>query len=154
MLVSITFFPSFYWLFILLAFVDGVGTSLGSVRLLTVDRLFFALLVILLGAMAFGLDVLAMILETALLIVILDLLFLVRRMWTPSDFSSIVLQRFRSYLYTLFPAVIFGTGLVYLGSETIGATVGPANAILELGIASVAVFLIILLASRSAGTPK
>jgi hypothetical protein len=155
MLSSIIFFPGYYWLFILLTVVDGFSTGLQSARILTADRIFFALLVLVLGAFAFGLDILAMILETVLVIVLLDLLFLIRRMWTPSrsDFYTIILQRLRSYFYTLFPAAFFAAGLIYLSAVTIGETVGPSNAILELGIASAVVFLIILMATDSARIP-
>jgi hypothetical protein len=150
MLSSSIFFPDYYWLFIFLALIDGTTTSLRSERVLTLDRIFFALVVLVLGSFATGFDILAMILETATVIVILDLLFLIRKYWTRSraDFLAIVFQRFRSYAYSLLPAVVFSAGLIYLGSVSIGARLGQSNAILEVGIASIGVFLIILFAAR------
>jgi len=150
MLSSSFFFPAYYWLFIFLTLIDGTATSLRSQRILSLDRIFFGLIVLVLGSFVLGFDILGMILETALVIVILDFLFLVRKMWTHSrsDFRTIVLQRFRSYAFTLIPAVLLSAGLIYLGSIAISGNLGQSNAILELGIASIVVFLIILFAAR------
>jgi len=150
MLSSSIFFPGYYWLFIFLALIDGTATSLRSERVLTLDRIFFALVVLVLGSIAAGFDILAMILETATVIVILDFLFLVRQYWTRShgDFFAVVLQRFRSYAYSLLPAIVFSAELIYLGSVALRSQVGQSNAILEVGIASIGVFLIILFVAR------
>jgi hypothetical protein len=150
MLISIIFFPGDYWLFILLIFLDGLATSFKSERAVIADRILFALFLLILGSIALGFDILGMILETAVVIAVIDFLFLIRRMWTQSarDFFVIVSYRLRSYIYTLIPAVVFSAGLTYIGSALIGTNLGPANAILELGIASIAVFLIILFAAR------
>lgn len=146
MLSSSLFFPSYYWLFILFAIVDGAATRLRSDLFLTLDRISYALIILVLGATAFGLAVLPMILETVFLIALIDFLFLVRQMRARSraDFSAIIRNRSRSYLITLVPAAVFSAGLSYVGALLIGTSIGPAKAILELGLASVAVFLIIL----------
>ncbi len=150
MLSSSLLFPSFYWLFILFALVDGLSTRFRNNLVLSLDRICYALIVILLGAAALGLNVIAMISTTVAVIALLDFLFLLRqiRSGSRSDFFAIILQRFRSYLYTLVPAGVFAAGLTYIGAAAIGASVGPANAILELGLASIAVFLIILFVAR------
>lgn len=149
MFCAIIFFPSYYWLFLLLVLVDGAATSLQSPRAVSANRIFFGIIILILGAIAFGFNILGMILETALVIIILDFLFLIRQMWTSKrDFLGIFFSRFRSYGYTLLPAFVFACGLTYIGSSVIVARIGPANAILELGLASVAVFLIIFFATR------
>ncbi len=149
MLSSTLFFPEYFWLFILLALVEGISTRFRTERVLSLNRIFFAFILILLGAEALGLDALGMILETVVVIAIMDLLFLLRRTRARSraDFISIISRRLNSYLFTLFPAAIFSVGLTYLGTVTIGASIGPANAILGLGLASFIVFLIILFVS-------
>jgi hypothetical protein len=147
MLSSSLFFPAYYWLFILLAVVDGLATRFRREHFLVLDRIFFALFVLVLGAMAFGLAVIPMITETIAVIALIDFLFLIRRMRTRSrtDFFAILGQRGRSYLFTLVPAAVFSVGLSYFGEITIISDVGPQNAILELGLASLVVFLVIFL---------
>lgn len=146
MLSSSIIFPSYLWLFILLALIDGLATRFRSGRLLILDRIAYALVVIILGAISLGFDAPGMILETIALITFLDFVSLLRqiRARSRSDFLTIISARLRSYLYTLVPAAVFSAGLTYIGALTIGITIGPANAILALGLASIAVFLIIL----------
>lgn len=147
MLASSLFFPSYYLLFIIFALIDGLTTRFRYETFLTIDRTVYTLAVILLSANALGLDVPLMIIEVVVLIMSMDIIFLLRRIraQSSSDFSAIIINRFRSYLYSLFPAAVFSIGLTYIGTVAIGASVTPANAILELGLASIAVFAIILL---------
>jgi len=146
MLSSSLFFPSFYWVFILFAIIDGLSTRYKSELALSLDRIFFAFIILLLSAESLGLDVLLMILETAALIALLDISFLLRqiRQHSQHDLSTILSSRFRSYLYTLLPAALLSSGLTYLGASSLSFAVNSQYAILELGLASAAVFVIIL----------
>jgi len=149
MLFSSFFFPEAYWLFILLTFIDGVATAFSNDTVISIDRATYALTVLVLGGITLKLSILPMVLETVMVIALMDLLFLVRRTRARSrkDFFQILLLRLGSYVFTLLPATVFSVGLIYLGGFTIGATIGPGNAILGLGLASIAVFLIILYAT-------
>ena len=146
MLISSFFFPTYYGVFIFLAIVDGLSTGIHNELLISLDRLSYAFIVLVLGGIALGLSIIPVILETVSVIALIDILFLLRRIHAPSwsDFFKIILRRAESYLYTLVPAAVFSSGLIYLGATSIGASIGPANAILELGLASIAVFGIIL----------
>ncbi|HXQ93128.1 MAG TPA: hypothetical protein VN739_08990 [Nitrososphaerales archaeon] len=150
MLSSSLFFPSFYWVFILFAIIDGLSTRYKSELALSLDRIFFAFIILLLSAESLGLDVLLMILETAALIALLDISFLLRqiRQHSQHDLSTILSSRFRSYLYTLLPAALLSSGLTYLGASSLSFAVNSQYAILELGLASAAVFVIILGVAR------
>jgi len=107
------------------------------------------MVVVFLGAVVLGLDVLGMILGTVLVIAFLDVIFLVRRVRSRSDFVPIIANRLRSYLYTLIPAALFSTGLTYVGLSVVSINTVSADAIFELGLASIAVFLLILFLARS-----
>lgn len=144
MLASSLVFPSFYWLFILLALSDGLATRFENELLLSFDRIFYAVVVVFPGAVVLGLDVPGMILETVLLIAFVDIVFLLRQIRSESDFIPIIASRLRSYVYTLVPAGLFAAGLTYIGVSVISASMVSANAILELGLTSAAVFLLIL----------
>jgi hypothetical protein len=146
MLTSSLFFPTYYWVFIFLTVVDGISTAIRNELFVSLDRLSYAFIVLVLGGIALGLAVIPMILETVLVIALIDYLLLIRRIHAPSwsDFFKIILRRAESYLYTLVPAAVFSSGLIYLGALSIGSSFGQANAILELGLASIAVFSIIL----------
>jgi len=150
MLSSSLFFPSFYWVFILFAIIDGLSTRYSSEFVLSLDRIAFAFIILLLSAESLRLDVLAMILETAALIALLDISFLLRqiRQHSQHDLSTILFSRLRSYLYTLVPAVILSSGLTYLGASSLPFAINSQYAILELGLASAAVFVIILSVAR------
>ena len=95
-----------------------------------------------------------MILETAALIALLDISFLLRqiRQHTQHDLSTILFSRLRSYLYTLVPAVILSSGLTYLGASSLSIAVNSQYAILDLGLASVVVFAIIVSVAREPET--
>lgn len=149
MLASSLVFPSLYWLFIFLALVDGLSTRFHNELLLSMDRIFYAIVVVFLGAIVLRLDIPSMILETVSVIAFLDIVFLLRRIRSRSDFTPIIASRLRSYLYTLVPAGLFAAGLTYIGVSVVSASAVSANAILELGFVSIAVFLLILfVASR------
>jgi hypothetical protein len=156
MLSSSLFFPSFYWVFILFAIIDGLSTRYRSELALSFDRIVFAFVILLLSAGSLGLDVLLMILETAALIALLDISFLLRRIRQHSrhDFLTILFSRLRSYFYTLVPAAILSSGLTYLGASSLFFAVNAQYAILELGLASATVFVIILSVVRKPETPK
>jgi len=149
MLFSSFFFPAAYWLFILLTFIDGVATAFHNDTAISIDRAAYVLTALVLGGINLKLSILPMILETAVVVALMDLLFLVRRIRARSrkDFLQIILRRLESYIFTLLPATIFSAGLIYLGGFAFGATIGPGNALLGLGLASIAVFLIILYAT-------
>jgi hypothetical protein len=149
MLLSALFFPAEYWLFIFLTIVDGFATAFRNNTVISVDRSAYALAVLVLGGIALRLSIIPMILETVSVIALIDLLFLVRRMRARStqDFFKILLRRLESYVYTLVPAAVFSSALIYLGTLALGTSIGPVNAILELGLASIAVFVIILYAA-------
>jgi len=149
MLLSALFFPSEYWLFIFLTIVDGFATAFRNDTAISVDRSAYALAVLVLGGIALKLSIIPMILETFSIIVLIDLLFLIRKMRARStqDFFKILLRRLESYVYTLVPAAVFSSGLIYLGTLAVGTSIGPTNAILELGLASIVVFVIILYAA-------
>jgi hypothetical protein len=146
MLLSIFFFPSEYWLFIFLTIVDGFATAFRNDAVISVDRSSYGLAVLVLGGIALRLSIIPMILETVSVIALIDLLFLVRRMRARSteDFFKILLRRLESYIYTIIPAAVFSSGLIYIGTLAVGTSIGPVYAILELGLASIAVFVIIL----------
>jgi hypothetical protein len=146
MLLSSVFFPAYYWIFVFLAVIDGLGTATRIDFVVTIDRLVYSLLVLLLGGILFGLSVLPMILETVGMIALLDQLFLIRRIhWqSSSDFFQIIVRRLRSYLFTLVPAAVFSIGLIYISALGIGVRFAPANTILELGLGSITVFGILL----------
>jgi len=150
MLSSSLFFPSFYWVFILFAIIDGLSTRYKSGLALSLDRIVFAFIILLLSAESLGLDVLLMILETAALIALLDISFLLRqiRQHSQRDLFTILWSRLRSYLYSLVPAVLLSSGLTYLGASSLSFAVNSQFAILELGLASAAVFVIILGVAR------
>jgi hypothetical protein len=150
MLSSSLLFPSFYWFFILLAVIDGAATRFRSELVLSLDRIFYAFVLIVFGSLFFGFDALSMITETVLVIALVDLLFLIRRIpgRSGSDFTGIISQRFRSYTFTLLPAGILSIGLTFLGGLVIGVSLVPRSPILELGLSSIAVFLLILFATR------
>jgi len=154
MLSSSLLFPSFCWVFILFALIDGLSTRYKSELALSFDRIVFSFIILLLSAESLGLDVLAMILETVGLIALLDISLLLRqiRQHTRHDFSTIIFSRLYSYLYTLVPAAILSSGLTYLGAFSLSFAVNPQYAILELGLASAAVFVIILSVARKPET--
>ncbi len=64
MLSSMLFFRSFYWVFILFAIIDGLSTRYRSEFVLSLDRIVFAFIILLLSAESLRLDVPEMILET------------------------------------------------------------------------------------------
>jgi hypothetical protein len=150
MLFSSLFFRPFYWVFILFALFDGLATLYKYGLVLSINRIAFAFIVLLLSAVSLGVDVLAIILETVALIMILDLSSLLRKVSYHStrDFSTIISSRFHSYLYTLVPATVLSIGLTYLGAASFSAAINSQYAILGVGLASVAVFAIIFLAAR------
>jgi hypothetical protein len=149
MLFSSFFFPTAYWFFILLTFIDGVATAFSNDTVISIDRAAYALTVLVLGGITLKLSILPIILETVVVVALVDLLFLVRRTRarTRKDFLQIILRRLGSYGFTLLPAAIFSAGLIYIGGFAFGETIGPGNAILGVGLASIAVFLIILYAT-------
>jgi hypothetical protein len=149
MLFSSFFYPAAYWLFILLTFIDGIATAFSNDMVISIDRATYVLTVLILGGITLQLSIFPIILETVAVVALMDLLFLIRRTRARSskDFLQIILHRLESYVFTLLPAAIFSAGLIYLGGFVLGATIGPGNAILGLGLASIVVFLIILYAT-------
>ena len=59
MLSSSLFFPSLYWVFILFALIDGLGTRYRNDLALSFDRIAFVFIILLLSAGSLGLNVLS-----------------------------------------------------------------------------------------------
>ena len=146
--------PAVFWLFVLFALVDGAATLYRIGIAISVNRIAFAFVFLLLSSVAFG--VVTMILETIVLIGILDLSFLLRQVkqHTPRDFLAILNSRLGSYLYTLVPAGIFSGGILYLASPAFSSGVPADFAITLLGISSVAAFLVILFVASNVRPQK
>ena len=81
MLISSFFFPTYYGVFIFLAIVDGLSTGIHNELLISLDRLSYAFIVLVLGGIALGLSIIPMILETVSVIAQIDILFLLRGSW-------------------------------------------------------------------------
>ena len=145
---AIIFLPVF-WLFVLFALVDGAATLYRIGIAISVNRIAFTFGFLLVSSVAFG--VVSIILETIVLIGILDVSFLLRqvRQHTPQDLLAILGSRLGSYLYTLVPAGIFSAGILYLASPIFSSGVPADFAITLLGISSVAAFLVILYVARN-----
>jgi len=147
--IAAIYLQSVFWIFVLFALIDGLGTVLRIGLLVTVSRLIFAFTTLVLTSASFG--VVSIILETLFLIGLLDISFLLREVkhHTHRDLWRILGSRFVSYFYTLGPAGILSLGVLYLGSSVISNASSPDIAVTVLGVSSVTAFLIIIFLVRS-----
>ena len=107
MLSAAIIFPAVFWLFVLFALIDGAATLYRIGIAISLNRIAFAFVFLLLSSVAF--EVVSIIVETIVLTGILDISFLLRQVkqHTLQDLLAILGSRLGSYLYTLVPAGIF-----------------------------------------------
>jgi hypothetical protein len=149
---SLFLLPSYYWLFLILAFVDALSTRYRQDSLVAIDRMTFAFVLLLLSAQVLGFGILYIMVETVLLIGLLDVSFLMRKI-KGSGGLSIVGLRLRTYLYSLVPALLFSFGMVFIYSELLGARAALTSsptAVLELGLASFALMVLVVVVVHNA----
>jgi len=149
MLISAIILQPFFWLFVMFALVDGLATLFQIGLVVSVSRIAFAFTFIVLNSANFG--VLAITTETLALIAVLDFSFLLReiKQHAGNDILNILGSRLGSYLYTLVPAGIFSTGVLYIASLPLSNGVNSEIAITLLGVTSTAILLIILFVART-----
>ncbi|MHB8567153.1 MAG: hypothetical protein ACYC7D_11545 [Nitrososphaerales archaeon] len=144
---AIIFFPGYFVFFVVLALIDGASTY-AKVRLfLSLDRALFGLALILMSAILASFSVLELIVETLLLIAVLDFSFMLRGLSPSGNSWSIVRTRLKSYLFSIVPAGVFAIGTVYIYSVVLLSS--APEPVLELGLASAGTFLLILYLMRA-----
>ncbi len=148
-IAAAVFFLTVFWIFVLFALIDGLGTQFRIGFALSVNRVAFVFVVLLLSSASFG--VLSIIVEILVLLVTVDLSFLLRelRQYRRQDLYNILSYRLRSYIYTVVPAGVFSAGVLYVASAPFSNGVSPSFAISLLGISSVAAFLVVLFVIRT-----
>ncbi|MFI5421381.1 MAG: hypothetical protein ACHQ1H_10485, partial [Nitrososphaerales archaeon] len=131
---ALVFLPVF-WIFVLFALVDGLATRFRVGIIVSVNRVAFVFVLLLLSV---NLGVLSIIVEILVLIVVMDASFLLRelRQHTRQDLINILSNRLKSHIYTIVPAGIFSSGILYLASAPFSNGVGPNYAISLLGASS------------------
>jgi len=149
---SLFLLPSYYWLFLALALVDALSTRFRLDGVVATDRMIFAFVLLALSTQVLGFGILDIMVETVLLIGLLDVSFLLRKI-KGSGGWLIVGLRLRSYLYTLVPALLFSFGMVYIYSELVGARpalTSSSIAVLELGLAAFSLLVLVAVVVRFA----
>ncbi|MFI5422116.1 MAG: hypothetical protein ACHQ1H_14220, partial [Nitrososphaerales archaeon] len=103
MIVAALVFLPVLWIFVLFALVDGMATQFRVGTLVSVNRIAFVFVLLLVSSINFG--VLSIILEILVLIAVIDISFLLRelRQHTRQDLIDILSNRLRSYIYTIVP---------------------------------------------------
>ncbi len=83
--------------------------------------------------------------ETILVIALLDFSLLLRKVRHSDEHVRIVMMRLHSYLVSLVPALVFSFTMVYVYSAISSV---PQEPILPLGLASAGIFVLILVVAR------
>ncbi|MFI5421746.1 MAG: hypothetical protein ACHQ1H_12325 [Nitrososphaerales archaeon] len=154
MIIAALVFLPVFWIFALFALVDGLATQFRVGTLVSVNRIAFVFVLLLVSSVNFG--VLSIILESLVLIAVIDISFLLRelRQHTQQDLIDILSNRLRSYIYTIVPAGIFSSGILNLAAAPVSSGVSPNYAISMLGLSSAAAFLIVLFVIRAFRSEK
>jgi hypothetical protein len=154
MIVAALVFLPVFWIFVLFALVDGLATQFRVGILVSLNRIVFVFVLLLVSSVNFG--VLSIILEVLVLIAVIDISFLLRelRQHTRQDLINILSNRLRSYIYTIVPVGIFSSGILYLAAAPLSSGVSANYAISLLGLSSAAAFLIILFVIRAFRSEK
>jgi hypothetical protein len=140
--------PASYWLVVILGLIDGISTRYHVDSLLLADRLTFAFVALVLSAALPGFGLLGIVLETVLLIALVDISLLLRKIRGPGGWL-IIERRLRSYSFSLLPAALFSFGMVYVYSSVLQTrSVSTSVAVLELGFAAFAILLVVAVVIR------
>ena len=139
------FVPRFNWLFFGLAILDGYLTYYRADGLISFERVVFGFFAIFLTAYFASFGVLSLMIETVLVIALLDFSLLLRKVRHSDEHVRIVVARLRSYLVSLVPALVFSFTMVYLYSAISSV---PKEPILPLALASAGFFVLILVVAR------
>jgi len=132
--------PDFIWFFVLLFVFDSVSTYFDVDFVLIFDRLAYGLVLIVLTATVKSYTGAQLILESLLIIVLLDFSFLLRKIGESQYSRRIIELRLRSYAYTLLPAYFVS---VLLLQAYFYASVTVPEAILVFGLSSAGVLAVV-----------
>ena len=149
---SLVYFPSYLVFFVALAIVDGLSTYAKIRLFLVIDRCLFGFALILMSAVVLQLNAVELIAETLALITILDFSLLLRRLPTASEPMRVIKLRAQSYVFSVIPAGVFSIGMLYIYSVIFLSA--PSSPVLELGVASGGIFVVITFVIRAMVTSQ
>ncbi len=145
--------PSYTIFFLALVVIDGLSTYARVRLFVAMDRAVFALALILISSVLLNFSAIELILETLILIAILDFSLLLRRLHGAGDPLEIIKIRLQSYLFSVAPAGVFAVGMLYIYSIILFPSI-PPSPVLEMGLASAGIFLAISYIVRTFVTSK
>lgn len=143
---AVALLTNIYWFFLLLVLIDGAATLFCINLMLSLDRLAFAFLLVVLSATVLSFNIVYLVLEMLSLVALLDFSFLLRRVSSTKFESTILKRRLTSYADTLVPSFFISYAVVYLfsfipKSQTLAAPI--------FAISSVGAIFVILVVVRS-----
>lgn len=119
--------------------MDALGTLAAIDLIISADRAFFFLVVLLLTLLTFPLNLFSLSLEVLGLVAALDFSFLLRKVDGTGVDRSVLTNRLRSYAYTMVPTFLLTYLLLYF--YEVNPLFTPLEAALALGLGTVGIFV-------------
>ncbi len=141
--VAVFLFAGYYWLFVALAILDGVGIFAKADLIVYLDRSVFFLTVMIISMLQSPLNIFSLTIEILILVAALDFSLFLKKLDCTRVHSSVVLYRLRSYAYTVLPAFLL-TYALYLYSFNLPLPkFSLSEIIIVFGLSSVGTLIIV-----------